>query len=319
VPQPEIVMVGPMPPLVTEQLDAGFTVHKLWLADDPDALIGEISERIVGIATAGHKPIDASFMDRFPNLRIVSNFGVGYDSVDAAHAGTRGVVVTNTPDVLTEEVADTAYGLMLMTVRELSAAERYLRDGKWLDGAYPLTRGSLQNRSLGIVGLGRIGKAIARRAEASGMAVSYHGRSRQSDVAYPYYATAVELARAVDTLMIVVPGGADTQHMIGREVFEALGPEGIVINVGRGSVVDEKALIAALKDGTILSAGLDVFETEPCRPDELIAMDRVVLLPHVGSASIHTRARMGQLVVDNLVETLAGRKPLSPVAETPVG
>ena len=314
---PEILMTGRMLPIVLQQLDERFTLHRAWEAPDHDALLDDIADRIRGVAAGGGLAVDRRFLDRLPNLEIVANFGVGYDGIDAAHARARGVIVTNTPDVLTEEVADTAFGLLLMTVRDLSASERYLRAGTWRQGAYPLTRGTAAGRTMGILGLGRIGKAIARRAEACGFKIAYHGRNRRPDVAYPYYPTLLELAEAVDTLMVVVPGGASTHHVVDEHVLKALGPDGIVINIGRGSVIDEEALVAALRDGTILSAGLDVYEHEPDVPAELIAMEHVVLLPHVGSASIHTRDAMGQLVVDNLTSWFAGNGPLTPVAETP--
>jgi lactate dehydrogenase-like 2-hydroxyacid dehydrogenase len=256
-------------------------------------------------------------MAALPALEIVANFGVGYDSVDVAAAAAKGIIVTNTPDVLTEEVADVALGLLLMAARELSASERFLRDGKWLGGPYPLTPGTLRGRTLGILGLGRIGQAIARRAEAFGLKVAYHNRREVPDSGLTYYPTLLALAEAVDTLMIVVPGGAATYHLVNADVLKALGPNGILINIGRGTTVDEAALVQALNDGTILAAGLDVFETEPCWPKELIDAPRAVLLPHVGSASVATRAAMGQLMVDNLASWFADGKPLTPVAETP--
>jgi lactate dehydrogenase-like 2-hydroxyacid dehydrogenase len=312
----DILMPGPMP-LVLPKLEARFRVHKLWEAADKQAALAELGSAITGIATGGHIKIDAALIDRFPNLQIVANFGVGYDSVDAAHAATRGVIVTNTPDVLTEEVADTAIGLMLMTAREFGAAERYVRAGKWLHSSYPLTRSTLQGKTLGIVGMGRIGKAIAKRAAAFGLKLAYHNRRPAADTDIRYYASLVDLARDVDILLSVLPGGAATHHLIGAEVLEALGPEGILINIGRGSVVDETALIAALTAGKLFSAGLDVFETEPCFPEELASFDRVVLLPHVGSASIHTRQLMGDLCADNLISWFETGAPVTPVAETP--
>lgn len=315
--KPALVMPGPMMPHVIEQLEREFTVHKLWLAEDPDALMARVADTIVAVATAQHGPIDARFMSRLPRLAIVASFGVGYDTVDADWAGRNGVLVTNTPDVLSEEVADTAMALLLMAARELPAAERHLRAGKWQDGPYPLTQTTLRGRKLGIFGLGRIGKAIARRAEAFGLSIAYHNRRPAQDVGYRYHDTLVSLAAAVDTLMVVVPGDASTRHAVGAQVLKALGPDGIVVNIGRGSVIDETALVAALRDGTIRSAGLDVFENEPHVPEGLLEMDRVVLLPHVGSASVHTRNAMGQLVVDNLLAWKRTGKPLTPVAETP--
>ncbi|KFC63662.1 D-3-phosphoglycerate dehydrogenase [Bosea sp. LC85] len=313
----DIIMTGPLMAYAADQLKARFTVHELWKAEDRAALLKEIGGKVRGVAGGGaHVRIDGALFDALPKLEVVANFGVGYDSVDAKEAGKRGLIVTNTPDVLTDEVADLALGLLLATVRQLPQVDRYLRAGKWLEKAYPLTT-SLRTRKVGIVGLGRIGKAVAQRIEAFGLPVSYHGRTRQADVPYRYYPSLVEMAADVDTLISVAPGGASTHHMINADVLKALGPNGIVINVGRGTVIDEQALIEALKNKVILSAGLDVFEDEPRVPAELIAMDHVVLLPHVGSASVHTREQMGQLLVDNLVSWFDGKGPLTPVAETP--
>jgi lactate dehydrogenase-like 2-hydroxyacid dehydrogenase len=257
-------------------------------------------------------------MERLPKLEIVANFGVGYDAVDIKAAAERGVIVTNTPDVLTEEVADTALGLLLMTAREFSAAERYLRAGRWAkEGPYRLTPATMRDRTVGIVGLGRIGMAIARRLEAMLVPVVYHNRSPRTDVPYRHYPDLKSMAAEVDTLMIVLPGGVATKNLVDAEILKALGPNGILINIGRGSVVDEPALIDALEDGTILAAGLDVFAKEPHVPEALTAMENVVLLPHVASASVHTRDAMGQLVADNLISWFAKGKPLTPVAETP--
>ncbi|WP_106751545.1 2-hydroxyacid dehydrogenase [Pannonibacter carbonis] len=317
--RPDILVPAPMRDMILDGLEPHFTLHKLYEAEDRDAMLADVAERIRGIAIS-FRPVDKSLVDRLPKLEIVANFGVGYDNVDAAYCGTKGIIVTNTPDVLTDEVADTAIALMIMTIRELPAAERWLRQGKWVNqGAFPLTRGTLRGRTLGILGLGRIGKAIAERAEAFGMAVHYHGRNRQDGVAYTYHPSLISLAEAVDTLMLVAPGGEETRHMVGERVLEALGPQGVVINIGRGSVVNETALAEALRKGTILAAGLDVFENEPHVPQALLDLPNAVLLPHVGSASEATRNAMGQLVVDNLTGWFHHRRVLTPVAETPVG
>ena len=219
--------------------------------------------------------------------------------------------------MLTEEVADTTIGLLLNAVRELPQAERYVRAGKWPSGNYPLSRATLRNRTVGIVGLGRIGIAVARRLEAFGVPIVYHTRQKRPELAYRHYPQLLDMARDVDTLIVIVPGGAATKNMINADVLDALGPNGIVINVARGSVIDEPALIAALRERKILAAGLDVFATEPQVPDALLAMDNVVLLPHVGSASEFTRAKMDQLLVDNIRAWAAGEPPLTPVPETP--
>jgi lactate dehydrogenase-like 2-hydroxyacid dehydrogenase len=268
-----------------------------------------------GVAVfGGHTRIDGDFVATMPRLELVSSFGVGYDHIDAGALARRGVIVTHTPDVLTDEVADLALGLLIATVRQLPQVDRYLREGKWLKGAYPLTT-TLRGRKVGILGLGRIGKAIAKRLEACELEIEYHGRKPQPDVAYRYHPTLLGLAKACDVLMVVASGGVETRHIVNKEVLEALGPDGIVINVGRGTVIDEAALVKALQDKRILSAGLDVFEDEPRVPAELIALEHVVLLPHVGSASVHTRNAMGQLVVDNLVSWFGGKGAITPVPE----
>ncbi len=309
--KPDLLIIGRPMGYVAERLDAAFTVREL-----PESDLASVSG-VRGVAMAGnHKRFDAALMDQLPHLEIIANFGVGYDSIDANAAAARKIIVTNTPDVLTEEVADLALGLLLCTVRELPQADRHLRAGKWLSAGYPLTT-SLRTRKVGIVGLGRIGKSVARRLAAFDVPIAYHGRTRQEDVAYRYYPSLLKMAEDVDTLVSVAPGGASTHHIINVDVLKALGPDGILINVGRGSVVDEQALVEALRNKVIRSAGLDVFEDEPRVPAELMAMDHVVLLPHVGSGTHHTREGMGQLQVDNLVNWFAGKGPVSPVAETP--
>ena len=314
----DVLAPKPMMPMIIEGLRASSTLHCLWEKDDPDAYLRANAAKFQAIATGGHIKVDGAYMSQFPNLKIVANFGVGYDTVDAKWAGQHGIIVTNTPDVLTEEVADTALGLLIMTMRELSQSERYLRAGKWVsEGAYPLTHNTLRGKKLGILALGRIGKAIATRCEAFGLTIVYHTRTEQKDVPYTYYPTLKGMAQDVDILMSVAPGGAATHHIINAEILEALGPTGVLINIGRGSVVDEQALIRALRDKKIFSAGLDVFDDEPNVPAELIAMDNIGLLPHVGSASHHTRNLMGQRVVDNIKAFIAGKSPVSPVAETP--
>lgn len=292
------------------------TFRTLHLTDGDTKLVtADLAGGVRGIAAM--TTISAGFIDAFPNLEIIANFGVGYDGVDARHAGNRGVIVTNTPDVLTEEVADTALGLLINAVRELPKAEGWLRAGRWVkDGAYPLTKGTLRGRRAGIFGLGRIGLAIARRLEALGMPVAYHNRRPVEDVGYAYHPTLVGLAEAVDTLISVAPGGAATAKAVNAEVLEALGPDGVFINIGRGSTVDEEALIAALGKGTIRAAGLDVFADEPQVPQALIDLPNASLLPHVGSASVHTRQAMADLVVDNLIAWFSSREVLTPVAET---
>ena len=315
--KPEILLIGPLKPVVVKGLDAICTVHKIAAAQDRDAFIAAHSHvRAIACSDTACK-IPGDLMARFPSLEIVSSFGVGYDHMDVKWAAAHNVVLTNTPDVLTEEVADTALGLLLCTVREFPQAERYLRAGKWLERNYPLTKATLRNRTVGMVGMGAIGQAIARRLAAFGVPVVYHTRKPRRDVSYLHCPSLIEMARAVDILMVIVPGGAGTANLINAEVLDALGPDGILINMARGSVVDEPALIKALQDKRIMAAGLDVFAKEPDVPQELIAMDNVVLFPHLGSASVYTREKMDQLVVDNIAAWAAGKPPLTPVAETP--
>ncbi len=316
----EVLLLGPAMPLIVEGLEKNFTLYKLYEAKDRDAMIAELGPRVKAMAAGGggHAAIKGDLMSKFPQLEIISSFGVGYDHIDAKWAGEHGVTVTNTPGVLDDEVADTALGLLLMTVRELPQTERWLRAGKWVEkGPYPLTHGTLRDRTVGIVGMGRIGQAIGKRVEGFGVPVVYHSRNPQKGVAYKHYPDLLAMAKDVDTLIVIVPGGASTRNMINADVLKALGPNGVLINIARGSVVDEPALIKALKDKTIMAAGLDVFAEEPKVPAELIAMENVVLLPHVGSASHHTRRAMGQLVVDNLVAWRDAKAPLTPVPETP--
>ena len=316
--KPDILLIGPSKPLMAKGLEPVFTIHKLIEAKDREAFLAGLADSVRAFAvTYSNQKINADFMQRFPKLEIVSSFGVGYDHVDAKWAGAHGITVTNTPDVLNEEVADTALGLLLCTVREFPQAERHLRAGKWEQGPYPLTAGTLRDRTVGMVGMGRIGQAIARRLEAFGVPVVYHTRRPNGGVAYKHYASLVAMAHDVDVLMVIVPGGAETRNLINADVLEALGPKGILINIARGSVVDEEALIAALRAKKIFSAGLDVFVNEPKVPKELMEMENVVLFPHLGSASIYTRAAMDQLVVDNLVSWASGKGPLTPVPETP--
>ena len=287
---------------------------------DP-ALIGEeLKASVRGVAASpaiGGGMIDHAFMSALPGLEIAANFGVGYDGVDARWAGEHGVVVTNTPDVLTEEVADTAVGLLINTVRELTKAEAWLRDGRWKrDGNYPLTPLTLRDRKVGIFGMGRIGLAIAKRLEAFGLPIAYHNRRQVEGLDYAYHDTLEGLASAVDTLVSVAPGTPATAKAVNAKVLSALGPDGVFVNIGRGSTVDEAALAAALSDGTIAAAGLDVFADEPNVPQALLDAPNTVLLPHVGSASEYTRRAMADLVVDNLIAWFGKGKPLTPVAET---
>jgi lactate dehydrogenase-like 2-hydroxyacid dehydrogenase len=316
--KPDVLLVGARKPVLIKGLEPKVTLHDYLGAKDRDAFVASVADKIRAIAIAyTANKVDAAFMQKFPKLEQISSFGVGYDHIDAKWAGEHGIIVTNTPEVLNEEVADTALGLLLCTVREFPQAERYLRAGKWVEAQYPLSKATLRNRTVGIVGMGRIGKAIAKRLDAFGVPVVYHSRNPQSGVDYKYYPKLLDMARDVDTLMVIVPGGAATQNLINAEVLKALGPQGIVINMARGSVIDEPALIEALKNRTIYSAGLDVFAKEPVVPKELMEMDHVVLFPHLGSSTEVTRAAMDQMVVDNILAWASGKPPLTPVPETP--
>ena len=269
----------------------------------------------VGMIGSGHVSavaVDGAFLDDFPSLEIVAVLGVGCDHIDVEAAFERGITVTNTPDVNTEEVADTAMGMLLSTVRQLPQADRFLRAGRWPAGMLPLT-GILRGKRLGILGLGRIGKAVARRAEPFGLDILYYGRNRQPGVPYAYAASAMELAMSVDILMVIVPGGDETRNLVDADMLLALGPEGVLLNVSRGTVVDEAALISALENKVIAAAGLDAFVHEPYVPEELIAMEQVVLLPHIGSGTHHTREMMSQAVLDNLLQWNKGLAVSNPV------
>jgi lactate dehydrogenase-like 2-hydroxyacid dehydrogenase len=248
---------------------------------------------------------------------MIANFGAGYDDIDLKAAAARGLIVTNTPDVTTEEVADVAIALLVMAVRNLGAAERFLRAGQWSEtNAFPLSAGTLRGRRLGIFGFGRIGQAVARRAPSFGLEVSYHSRRPAPGSSARYFPTLRAMAEHVDTMIICAAGGAGTRHSVNAEILGLLGPEGILVNISRGSVVDTAALIDALQSRKILGAALDVFEQEPQVPPELLAMDNIVLMPHLGSGSQHTHRGMAKLTYDNLVAWFETGKPLTPIAES---
>ncbi len=308
-----VLVPGKLTNMAVDRIDAEFELVRIDEAD-PALVTPDLADRVQAIAEM--TSISGEFIDALPNLEIIANYGVGYDWVDAAHAAKRGVVVTNTPDVLTDEVADITIALLINTLRELPKAETYLRQGRWQkEGGYPLSKGSLRGRKAGIFGLGRIGLAVARRLEAFGVPVSYFNRRKVEGVGYAYYSSLLELARAVDILISVVPATRETTGAVNKEVLEALGPEGVFINVGRGTTVDQPALIEALKDETIMAAGLDVYASEPDVPDELLALPNTCLLPHVGSASQKTRKAMADLMVDNIVSWFEEGRALTPVVE----
>ena len=305
-----------LPAPLAKALESIAQLHRFDGPDDP-ALAG-IGGSIRGLIwTPFGGPLTAAFMSRFPKLELVATMGAGYEHIDVGYAAAHGVCVTNTPDAVTEDTADAAFALILDTVRRFPAAERFLRAGKWQPGKPFGMSASLRNKRLGILGYGRIGKAVARRAEAFGLVVSYCGRRRQEGVAYPYFASAEELAQNCDIFLNVLPGGDSTRAGVGRSVFDALGPKGYFVNIGRGTSVDEPALVAALKEGRIAGVGLDVFAHEPVVPSELMAMENVVLLPHVGGATDHVMMAVAGRLVENVRAFAGGKGPLDPVAETP--
>lgn len=287
-----------------ERLQSEFAPVKLWEAPDRDAALKKAAH-FRGLAHFGHSKVDGKLMDALPKLEIISNFGVGVDQIDLDAAKQRKIIVTNTPDVLNDCVADCAMALVLNTLRKFPQSEVYLRGGNWLKGPYPLCT-SLGGKVLGVLGLGRIGEAIARRAEGFGMKIRYHNRNKKN-VPYPYDADPVALAKNSDVLLIVTPGGAATSKLVNAKVLDALGPEGYLVNVARGSVVDEPVLLKYLQEKKIAGAGLDVFADEPRVPPEFFKLDNAVLFPHVASATVETRKAMGDLQVENLHLHFSGK------------
>jgi lactate dehydrogenase-like 2-hydroxyacid dehydrogenase len=311
--KPDILAVAKLHPFYLEALQTIFTVHDR--AHEGDALaFAALAPRIRGIAAMGESRVSSELLAQLPKLEVVSVFGVGYDGIDTDAARQRGVCVTHTPDVLTDDVADLAMGLLLSIARRIPQADQHVRNGRWPSGPMPLGR-KVSGARIGIVGLGRIGKAIARRAQAFDMAVAYTARTEKPDSGYAFYQDAKTLAAAVDFLVVITPGGAGTRHLIDAEVLTALGDQGFLINVARGSVVDESALLQALQSGVIAGAALDVFENEPNVPAELWSMSNVVLTPHMASATRQTRQAMADLAFANMKAGLAGEPLLTPVPE----
>jgi hydroxypyruvate reductase len=308
--KPDILVANPFAADIIAALAQSFALHRLWEAPDHAAFLASVAGRVRGVATFS-QAVPKTMMEALPKLEIVASMSVGVDHIDLAAAQARGIAVTHAPDVLTDDVADTALALLLCVARQIVAADRYLRAGRWPErGPYPLTS-KLGGARLGILGLGRIGLAIARRAEAFGMEIVYHGPRRKPGVAYRYYEDLVAMARDIDYLMVSCPGGAGTRHLVNAEVIAALGPERAIINIARGSVIDEAAMVTALTEGKLGGAGLDVYAEEPEVPAALIALDTVVLTPHVGSGTHATRRAMGMLMVDNLAAHFGGRPLLT--------
>lgn len=312
-PDCHVLTASRLPPIYLDPLRAAYAVHERLHETDP-AAFAEIAPRIRAIAASGESRVPAELVARLPALEIVSVMGVGYDGIDVAVARARGVMVTHTPGVLDDEVADTAIGLMLCAARQLPEADRYVRAGKWLSGPMPWQR-KMSGARLGIVGLGRIGRAIAQRARAFDMSIAYTARSAKPDSPDRFVPSVVDLARDSDFLVVITTGGAGTRHLIDERVIDALGPKGVLVNVSRGSVVDEQALIRALQSGRLGGAALDVFANEPDVPEELIAMPHVVLAPHIGSATRETRQAMADLALRNLRAHFAGQPVITPVPE----
>jgi lactate dehydrogenase-like 2-hydroxyacid dehydrogenase len=309
-----VLQVGPLKPSLAQTLQDDYAAYVLPdEAAEREAFLSSHGEEITAVVTSGRTGVDAGLMSALPNLGAVVNFGVGYDTTDVDAAAARGVLVSNTPDVLTDCVADTAVGLMIDVLRQFSASDRYVRAGRWpVEGMYPLTR-QVSSTRVGIIGLGRIGSAIAKRLSAFGCTIYYHNRNRIADSAYVYVSSPEELARGVDVLIVAAAGGSETRKLVSREVIDALGADGYLVNIARGSVVDEEALVEALTDGRLAGAGLDVFADEPQVPEALLAMDNVVVLPHVGSGTIQTRAAMEALTLRNLDGFLASGELVTPV------
>jgi hydroxypyruvate reductase len=310
--KPNVLQLGPLHPLVEKGLAEHYTRLHLGQAADPKAFLAEHAASIEAVVSSSRNGVNASLIDSLPSLKIVSHFGVGYDNVDAGHARKRGVVVSNTPDVLTDCVADLAIALMIDVARGLTAGDRYVRRGDWPKGPMPL-QAKVSGKRLGVVGLGRIGQAIAKRAEGFGMAIRYHNRKPVAGSPYGYEASLESLARHSDFLMVATSGGGATKGLVSRDVLEALGPNGYVINIARGSVIDEPAILEFLQRKKIAGAALDVFVDEPRVPEGFFALENVVLAPHIASATVETRAAMANLVLENLAQFFATGRAVTPV------
>jgi lactate dehydrogenase-like 2-hydroxyacid dehydrogenase len=310
--RPDLLLIGPLLPHTMEQLDAAYRIHRYDLAPDKDALVAELAPTLTAIATRGDYPLPGDVMRRFPKVKLIGSSGTGYDAIDIEAARALGIAVTNTPGAPAECVADTAWALILATVRRTVFQDKYVRAGGWLKGPVPLTD-KVHGEALGIIGLGSIGKAIARRAEAFNMRIAYHGRNKQDGVPYTYYADPVALARDVKILVEAMPGRQETRGFVNAAIIDALGTAGYLINISRGTCVDEPTLVDALVHRRLAGAGLDVFADEPRIPAALLALDHVVLQPHTGSGTNATREAMGNILVANLAAFFAGKPLLTPV------
>ncbi|MBH0237742.1 2-hydroxyacid dehydrogenase [Methylobrevis albus] len=311
--KPALLLLDPVEPAFDAALTARFDLTRA--EGDLEAALAACGGKVRAVVSRGGIPVDAALMDRLPKLEIVAGFGVGYDVIDAVTAAARGIVVTHTPDVVDDEVADLAVALLLAAIRRIPQADAFVRAGHWAKGPMPLSA-TLRGRRVGLVGMGRIGQAIATRLAGFGVEICYHARHARPGLSPRYFGTLIDLATYCDTLIVVVPGGAETRNLIDAAVLEELGPEGVLVNVARGSVVDEAALVDALERNVILAAGLDVFAAEPEVPAALLARDDVVLLPHIGTSTHHTRAAMGALVLANLESFFERGRTLTPVPES---
>jgi len=310
--KPELLIVTPIYPPTLAELEREYIVHKLWLAHDPAALRAEVSERVRGVVTVGSVGLAPGLIESLPRLEIVGCFGTPHGTVDLAAANARGVVVTNTPDSITEAVADIAIGLLISVMRRICETDRFVRAGKWLAGLPPMGT-DMRGKICGIVGLGAIGRSVARRAEAFGMAVCYHGPREKPGLAYPYFAGLEEMARRADCLMVTCWLTPATRGLVNARILDALGPGGFLVNVARGPIVEEAALIGALKSGRIAGAGLDVYWDEPRVPAALLEMENVVLVPHIGSSTREVREARGIKLLANLRAHFAGQPVPDPL------
>lgn len=311
-PRPELILLRDYPEPMMRALEADYILHRYFDAADKDALIAAVAERVRGIVTGSQIPTPRSLIERLPKTEIIACFGVGVDPIDVAYAHERGIVVTNTPDVLVADVADMGVTLLLAASRQIVKADRFVREGRWLHGIMNFTN-RVNGKRVGIVGCGRIGATVARRLEAFDMTIAYHGPNDKQHPRYRYFADLEAMAREVDFLVLTCPGGPATRHMVNKQVLDALGPAGILVNIARGSVVDEAALVEALRGGTIRAAGLDVYADEPRAPTGLFALDNVVLSPHQSSATQETRVAMAECTLANLRAYFRGEPVPNPV------
>ena len=310
--KPRVLQNARFTPAMEDRLAEQFDVHRLWIEADVGAFLAQHGDEFVAVVTNGAVGVDAALIDALPSLRLIASRGVGFDRIDLAAARQRNVAVSNTPGVLNDCVADLAIGALLAVARNVCSADRFVRRGDWLNGRFPMST-RVSGKRLGILGLGRIGRTVARRASGFDMAIRYHNRQPAADVVYGYEASVVELARWADFLVITAAGGPATHHLVSAEVIDALGEQGFLVNVSRGSVVDQQALVCALSNRRLGGAALDVYDDEPNVPPELLALDNVVLLPHIASSTNETFAEMENLVLANMRQFFSNGSLLTPL------